>query len=200
MSLGFQRTLNTNSIPIWQGLDKDIQLAQGGFALIASGLPSGSIVPGGTPVIYDEVARTASIVGGGTIQANATNTATQYRVNKGNTLAIGNNFAAVSGGAAYPITAIDTSNSAYDLVTLGTTLGVAVTAGQGVFVSTATGATAAVYGAINGLSYDDVVIDYSVPSISVVIRGTCYARRLPSYTAALAAIPALSKIIFSTSK
>lgn len=200
MSLGFQRTLNTNSIPVWQGLDKDIQLAQGGFALNSTGLAQGAIIPAGTPVVFDEAARTATIVGGSTLQANATNIATTYRVNKGHTHKVGGYLAAATGGAAYAITAIDPSNALYDVLTVGTTLGVALTAGTGLFESSATGASAAAYPAVNGLTYGETVIDYSVKAINAVIRGTCYARRLPSYTTSLAALTGLKFIIFSQSK
>lgn len=201
MSLGFQRTTNTNSIPLWEGLNKDIQLAQGGFALNSTGLALGSVIPAGTPLIFDEAARTASIAGGGTLQANATNVATQYRLLKNSTVKIGDYLAATVGGAAYAITAIDTTNAAYDLATVGTTLGVALTAGTGLFISTATGAGAGAFPTgVNGLLYDEKVIDYSVKSVTAVIRGTCYLRRLPSYTVGLAAQTGLKNIIFSNSK
>lgn len=203
MAIGYIRSVGTNSIPIWQGLDKDIQLAQGGFAVVATGLANDSIIPAGTAFVFDESARTATMYGGAVLQANATNTATTYQVNKGHTLIIGNYLAATSGAAAYAITAIDTSNAAYDVITVGTTLGVAFTAGQTFFVSTATGSTAAAYAAINGLSYDDIIVNNTpiVTSVSIVIRGTVYARRIPyTYSTGLAALTGLKNIIFSQSK
>lgn len=198
MAIGLTRSVGTIGIPIWHGLDKDIQLAQGGFALSATGLPAGSLIPAGTPVVFDEAARTASIIGGGNLQAAATGNPTVYRLNKGNTVKVGDYMALVAGGAAYAITAIDTSNAAYDSVTVGTTLGNA-SIGAAVFVSSATGASAAAYAAANGLLYDDTLANTG-ESISAVIRGTVYARRLPFYTAGLAAVTGLKNIIFSQSK
>ena len=63
------------------------------------------------------------------LHANATNTATDYQVKKGHNLKIGDFFAAGIGKKAYAITGINTSNTDYDVITLGTTLGEAVAAG-----------------------------------------------------------------------
>lgn len=200
MPIGFTRSIGTNSIPVWQGIGKDIQLAQGGFALNATGLNSDTIIPAGTPFVFNETNRTATMVGGGSLQAAALASDTTYKVNKGSTYKVGDNFGSIAGGAAYPITAIDTSNSAYDVITVGTTLGVALAVGANTFASSATGATSAAYPAINGLLYDDTQA-IAGESVSIVIRGTIYARRIPfAYSAALAALPALDDIIFSQSK
>lgn len=196
--LKISRETGSNGIPVWQGIGKDIQLAQGGFHLAATGLPAGTVIPAGTPVAFNEDTRQASIVGTAVAQANAGGTATDYPVLKGHTLKVGDNFASgAAGGKAYPITAINTSNADYDVITVGTTIG-AATAGDLFFASTATGATASAYAAVNGLLYADTVADTG-ESISVVIKGTPYARRVP-YSAALAALPGLKHIIYSQSK
>lgn len=201
MAVGFVRTLGTNPIPIWQGLGKDIQLAQGGFELAATGLAAGALIPAGTPIVFDEAARTATIVGGGVLFANATNVATTYQVAKGHTFKVGSNLASgATGGAAEAITAIDTSASDHDVLTVGTTLGVALTAGANMFASSAAGASASAYPAVNGLLYDDTLANTG-ESVSVVIRGTVYARRIPfAYSASLAALAGLDDIVFSQSK
>ena len=199
MSLAPVRTSGTNSIPVWQGIGKDIQLLQGGVVLATTGLATGSVVPAGTPVVVDESARTATFLGTGIMYASAGGTATDYQVKKGNTLVVGGYLATgAAGGKAYPITAIDRTNALYDTVTVGTTIGAAA-AGATVYQSTATGATASAYPAITGLVYDDTIVETSGvgESISVVIRGTVYARRVP-YSAAIEA--ALPRIIYSQSK
>lgn len=197
MAIGMKRTVGTNSIPVWQGTDDDISLAQGGFALAATGLAADTIIPAGTPVIYNETTRSAAIMGTGVVYEDAGGSATVYKVKKGHTLKVGDYFAkGAAGGKAYAITAIDsTTSSDYDSVTVGTTIG-AVTAGDLVYVSTATGATASAYPAINGLLYDDTLANTG-ESISVVIVGTVYARRVP-YNATIEA--ALTRIIYSQSK
>lgn len=199
MSMGITRTLGTNSIPVWQGIGKDIQLVQGGFLLTDPGIPVGSIIPAGTPVIFNETTRTASIIATGIAQATAGGTATDYLILKGHTFKVGDYFSTgVAGGKAYPITVINTTGSTvYDTITVGTSIG-AATAGDLLYASTATGATASAYGAANGLLYDDTFSGPGV-DISVVIRGTVYARRVP-YNASIAALAGLSKIIYSQSK
>lgn len=196
MALAITRDFGTTSIPIWQG---KVENAIGGFSLAATGLPKDTVIPAGTPFVFDEITRVATMVGGAVLQADATNTATTYRVVKGSTVKAGDYLASVAGGAAYAITAIDTTNSAYDTVTVGTTLGVAYTAGQNLFISIATGATAAAFPVINGLLYDDTLGNPG-ETVSMTIKGTVYARRLPYYSAGLAALAGLKNIIFSQSK
>lgn len=194
MGVGYKRTYGTSDIPVFQGYGKDIQLAQGGFNLDTTGLVSGTVLKAGTPMTFDESTRKAKPMATAVVYENAGGSATQYKVKKGSILKVGDNFGKTKGGAAYAITAIDTINADYDLVTVGTTIG-AVTAGDLVFASTATGATAAALPAIKGLLYADAIVA-SGESVSVAIRATVYARRVP-YSADIAA--ALPGIIFSQS-
>lgn len=197
MSMGLTRSVGTSPIPIWQGSGEgDLQLAQGGFKLTDPGLPADTVIPAGTPMVYNEATRTAAILGTAVAQANAGATDTTYNVLKGHTLKVGNYLASgAPGGKAYAITAIDTSNATYDVITVGTTIG-AVTAGDVLYASTATGATASAYPAVNGLLYADTITG-SNEDVSVVIRGTVYARRIPYTTTLETALP---RIIFSQSK
>src|SRR5574343_1375843 len=180
--LGLTRTFFTKSSPIWQGTNKDIQLVQGGFLLNVTGLTIGAEVSAGVPLIYDEATRVATIMHTAKAYANATSTATTYQVEKGHTMQVGDNLASGNtGGKAYPITAIVTTNELYDEITVGTTIG-AVTAGDTFYASTATGATASALPAINSRLYEDLVVKNGI-SVSAVIRGTVYARRVPNSTA-----------------
>lgn len=198
MAMGYTRTVGASGIPVWQGTGKDIQLAQGGFLLSATGLADDAVIPAGTPLVISESARTASFLAYGVAQANAGGTATDYLVLKGHTFKVGDYLASGAvGGKAYAITAINTSNSAYDTLTVGTTIG-AVTAGDLLYASTATGATASALPALNALLYADSVVKTGFSaSVSAVIRGTVYARRV-AYNAGIAAL--LDDIIYSQSK
>lgn len=202
MGMSLTRALGANSIPVWQGTAKDIQLVQGGFLLVAPGQALKNVVLAGTPCVFDETARTATIVGVGTAFANAGATDVTYPVNKGHIFKVGDYFSTGAiGGKAYPITAIDsTTYTDHDVITVGTSIG-AATAGDTFYASTATGATASALPAINGLVYADTVIDAGVVDVSVVIRGTAYARRMPYSAAIAAALNANgAKIIYSQSK
>ncbi|MEO7016280.1 MAG: hypothetical protein ABI067_07025 [Leifsonia sp.] len=195
---GFKRTYAGQSIPVFMR-DKALELEQGGFNLVLTGLSNGQVIPRGTPIIFNEATRQATLGSFGKVYANASNSATAIQVAKGHNLIVGGYLAASTGGAAYAITAIDTTNAAYDTVTIGTTLGVAVVAGQTLFASTATGATAAALPAFNGLLYEETYIDTALlVGVSAVIRGTVYARRT-YWTAQLAALPGLAHIIYSQS-
>lgn len=197
--IGVIRTLNTASVPVWQGTGKDIQLLQGGCTLVITGLVLGRLIPAGTPLIYDETARTATVLHSGVAYANAASNATTYQVGKNHSLVVGDYLASgATGGKAYAITAIDTTTSTdYDILTVGTTIG-AVTAGDSLYASTATGATASALPACNGLLYDDATIAAG-SAVSVAIRGTIYARRV-IYNASIAALAGLKNIIYSQSK
>lgn len=66
------------------------------------------------------------------LKANAANDATTYTVMKGHNFKVGDIIMAKTAGKAYAITTIATNsgNNAYDDITVGTTLGVAVSAGD----------------------------------------------------------------------
>lgn len=192
---GFVKESVSGTTPVFQKVN---ETAQGGFRLDITPLTSGETIPAGTPIGYDESTRVAKVVKQAVAQANAASNATAIRVAKGHNLKVGDYFAKTVGGAAYAITAIDTSNAAYDEVTIGTTLGVAVTAGDVLFVSSATGASAAAYGSsARGLLYQDTKVEAGA-DVAVVIDGTVYERRIPGGVAA--AVKALMpKIFFSQS-
>lgn len=195
MGLGFKRVTGTGSVPVFQGYGKDISLAQGGFGLDITGLKIGAIIPAGTPMIFDESTRLAKPMVTAKIAVAASNTDVAYKIVKKSLYKVGDYFSAVKGGKAYAITAIDTSDPSYDLITVGTTLGVALNPGDLTFASTATGASAAALPVLGGVLYSDALVD-SGETVSVVIRATVYARRVP-YTADIAA--ALPRIIYSQS-
>ncbi len=194
MGVGFKRKYGTSDIPVFQGYGKDIQLAQGGFLLDVTSLVLGTVLKAGIPMTFDESTRKAKPMATAVVYENAGGSATQYKVKKGSIIKVADNLAKSKGGAAYAITAIDNTNADYDLLTVGTTIG-AATAGDLLFASTATGATSAALPAIKGLLYADAVVD-SGESVSVAIRATVYARRVP-YSADIAA--ALPGIIYSQS-
>ena len=198
--MGISRSIGTGSRPVWQGIGKDMQLAQGGFLLDITGLSPGDVLLPATPLVFNETTRVATVLHVGFAYANAGGSATDYQVVKGHTLKIGDYLASgATGGKAYAITVIDRTNAAYDTITVGTSIG-AVTAGDTLYASTATGATSSALPAANGLLYEETEVFPTglKNSVSAVIRGTCYARRVP-YSAAIAALAGLSKIIYSQS-
>jgi hypothetical protein len=197
MDLQPKRTVAAGDSQVWQRV---YETSQGGFALNTTGLTtlaSTAVLKAGLPVGFDESTRTARVVKIAVLHANAANNATVYQVKKGHNFIIGEHMGATAGSAAYTITAIDTSNADYDAITLGTTLGVALTAGTGLFQSAAAGGSAAAYIVTpKGLLYEDLSPSTD-KTVSVVIRGTVYARRIPTVPTAIRALMPL--IIFSES-
>lgn len=94
------------------------------------------------------------------LAANATNTDTTLTVKKGHNFKVGDNVFAVKGGKCYAITGIATNSgdATLDNITIGTTLGVALTAGAVIMQGNTTGATAGAFKytpkALLGESYD----------------------------------------------
>ncbi|HEY1055016.1 MAG TPA: hypothetical protein VGE24_07770 [Emticicia sp.] len=71
----------------------------------------------------------------------AGNTDTTYQVAKGHGFKVGDFIAALTGAKAYAITAIDTTNADYDVLTVGTTLGVVIAQNDGIFQAAAQAAS-----------------------------------------------------------
>ena len=113
----------------------------GGVTVAIADLIPGVPLLDGTPIgkgsdgLY-HVIKTAKVT------ENAGSSATSYKIAKGHHFKVGDVIAAGVGSAGYAITAINTSNAAYDTVTVGTTLG-AATAGATLVLGAAAGASAA---------------------------------------------------------
>ncbi len=194
MGLTLTREKSTGGIPIFQQVPEN---AQGGYVLDATGLTAGVLVPAGTVMGASDSTRLAKPLKVAQVYENAISSATAIKVLKGQLFIVGDYVAKTVGGAAYAITAIDQTNAAYDLLTVGTTLGVALTVGDSLFQSSATGATAAVYAVVaKGLLYQGVYVGVN-ESLSIAIRATVYARRIPIVTTEIKAL--LPNIIFSQS-
>jgi hypothetical protein len=177
MGLQPVRTIAAGDVQVWQNV---FETASGGFTLDTTGLTTlatGSVLKAGLPIGFDESTRKARVIKLATLYANATNSATTYQVLKGHNIIVGEYIAVTVGGAAYAVTAIDsTTNTTHDVLTVGTTLGVAITAGTALFQSSATGASAAAYIVTpRGLLYEETT-PAAGETLSVVIRGTVMRR------------------------
>ncbi|PKP11959.1 MAG: hypothetical protein CVU09_00225 [Bacteroidetes bacterium HGW-Bacteroidetes-4] len=173
-----------------------IEVAQGGFKLDNSVLTAGVEVPAGSVMGFNEETRVANVLKVAEVYENADNVATVYKIKKGHLFVGGEKIAVAVGGKSYAAT-LDTSNADYDTFTVGTTLGVAITAGEVLFESPAVGATAgALMYTPKGLLYESVTAGDN-ESCSVLLRGTVFEKRIPLVpTAVKSAVP---NIIFSQS-
>lgn len=195
MGLKLKREFGVDQIPVFQ---KEFEVAQGGFKLETNGLPPDELVTPGTPVGFDEVTRKVTVLKSAVLCENSGDDATEYKVKKGHFLTVGEDLGAEIGGAAYAITEIDKSNSDYDVITIGTTLGVALSVGDVLFKSSANGASAgALHLEPKGLLFDNAKIEDNA-SCGVVLRGTVYKRRVANGVHP-AVIDVLPLIVFSES-
>lgn len=195
MGLKLVKTETSGRIPI---IIKGIEVATGGFKLVTTGLPADQLVPVGTPISCNEETRQAVVLKSAVLASNVTDTAVEYPVKKGQFLVVGEYLGASEDGAAYTITQIDSTNAEYDIITLETTLGVAMSEGEILFKSSGVGASSAKLHAVpTGLLWETVKIEDNV-TVSSLIRGTVYAKRIANgvHSAVRKALPL---IVFSES-
>lgn len=185
--VGPTKETSSYGVPIFQTV---LETAQGGFVLDDSGVTDGATVKAGTVVSFDESTRKAKIAKVAVMQADATNSATEYRVLKGHNLKVGDSIKVEDGGTARAITSIVTTDPTYDAVNVGTTIGTAATTGDALLVDD-TG-----YSDPKGLLYWDIEKGVNT-EVAVVIRGTVYENRINGVPASVKA--KLPNIIFSKS-
>lgn len=167
--LSTSKTSATNNKVIWQNVN---ELAQGGFTLDDSAFAAGAVVLAGTPIGFDESTRIAKVAKLAVASAAATNTDVTYQVKKGHNVKVGSSIKS-GASAAKAVTEIDTTNANYDVIKVGTTLGVAVAIGDAIFIDDSG------YSGVKGLLYADVEIDSNgIASAAVLISGTVYDRRI----------------------
>jgi hypothetical protein len=193
MGLKFKKTETYGDIPVYQQVH---EVSQAGYTLDTTGLIAGSVLLPGTVIIPDDITRKARIVKSAKVVAVADANALVYQVEKGHQFATGDNISLVLKGKAYPAT-VDKTNPLYDTLTVGTTLGAAAI-GASIYQSSTTGATnSALSGTPKGTLYEHCVVEDN-STLTVVLRGTVYARRIPTVPADVQAL--LPLIIFSQSK
>ncbi len=84
------------------------------------------ILYAGTPIGVDSSTKLGHIVKCARMQATASNSATDYLVEKGHNFKVGDHICSAEGAKAQTITAITTTEEDYDTLTVGTSLGVEV--------------------------------------------------------------------------
>lgn len=127
----------------------------GGVGVSVANL-GGAVLCEGTPIGIDASTGLYKVVKTAKLYANAANTDTTYKVCKGHHFVAGDYITSGNNNGQL-ISSIDKSNAAYDTITVGTTLGAALTAGAVMVHVTGTNKTAAVAPvAIVGESYDVV--------------------------------------------
>lgn len=193
MGLGLKRREATGDIPVYQVIH---EVSQGGYALDIAGLIPGSTIPSGSVFMADDATRKARLVKSATVIEVAAADALVYKIGKDHQFATGDNVGLVLKGKAYPAT-VDKSNTLYDILTVLTTLGAAAV-GTVLFQSNTTGASnSSLSGVPSGTLLEARKVEANT-SLTLALRATVYARRIPGVPADVKAL--LPLIIFSQSK
>lgn len=178
-----KKTTETRALIAFATKLEDIQ---GGGTVAIADLAQ-AVVNEGTPLGVDangiyHVVKTAKM------QADAAADATTYAVLKGHNFKVGDFVTKAAGAAAYAITAIDTTNEAKDVITVGTTLG-AASEGDILIHAAAESADASVAKhktiGLVGTGFDVIAGDNHTTDI--VVRGSVKEALCPPITAAIKA-------------
>lgn len=138
--------------------------AAGGFTLVSTVLSALAYILKGAPLAVNFATRVANVVKSATVIAGGSATVT--RVSKGSAFKVGDVISQTVGAIAVAITAIDTSNAAYDAFT-HLTVTTAFTAGNVIFEADTVGATSAYLLTANALLSDNVKVATSTGSTTV---------------------------------
>lgn len=137
MGMTVRKSKDTSTVRVVMHRVADIR---GGVSIVTAELTQ-DYIKEGTPLSAPDTNGMSHVVKFAKVYANATNADTAIRVHKGHNFKVGDIVCAVENGKAYAITEIDASNSGYDIITVGTTLAVALTANTSyIFQAKATGA------------------------------------------------------------
>lgn len=140
--------------------EESVYKATGGFTLDRDNLPAGiDFLPKGSLIAADFATRKAVVVKTAVVYEAAEASATEIKIGKNHLLSVGDVVAKAEGGTSYAITAIDTEAAAYDVITVGTTLG-ALAVGDVLFESVEAGAdTGAEENVANGILIHDAYLE-----------------------------------------
>lgn len=172
MPAGFNYNLNPNAV-VEEICDvQTLHHKRGAYKLDTTGLTIGSKLPRFTPVRVNLATRMVEVVKNVKVMEDAAAAATTIKVAKNSLVAVGMTLGA--GSSCVTVSAIDTSNAAYDALTVSP-LAEAVTAGQVLFeaVALVTGKTKA--GTKDATSLDIAKGSGVQAGMKIVISGTTYS-------------------------
>lgn len=153
---------------IWQ--EKTVHVLSGGFNIVGfAAFAVNGWLPKGFPVYVDHAQRTATPIKGAVLQANLLVTDTVARVLKTANkvpMFVAGDFIGTS-AKAVSVVSVDTTNVAYDEITLSDTIA-AISAGGYLFSATALGASKVL--SVTGLTYAPIKWEPGLCAVSVVIQ------------------------------
>ncbi len=164
MAAGFSYDYDGQAVERELCNQKTIYRLAGGFNLTDADVADGTSIPHLAPLSVDFATRVATVSKSVVIYEDATDSATAYKIKKGSLAYVGMFIG--NGSAGAEVTVVDTSNDAYDTLTVDTTLGEAVSEDDILFESTLVNGLI-VKNPANFLNYAKVAIG-SYESVSAV--------------------------------
>lgn len=171
MALQFTKTTET---PGKSPFISNLETLPGGVTVAIADLVE-TTVKAGTPIGLDSGTGLYHVVKTAEAQDAATSSATDYKVLKGHNFKVGNFLTSALLKKAFAITSITTTETDYDTLTLGTTLGVAIAEGDVLIEATAqaTGNTSAYkYTPVGLVGSDFDVVSGANHLTDCVVRGS----------------------------
>lgn len=151
----------------------------------------------GTPVGLDTSTGLYHVIKTATLAADAANDATTYTVKKGHNFKVGDFIMLKTAGKSYAITAIadNSGNAAYDDITVGTSLGIAASAGDAILQAKQAGASGSAFPIeIVGLLGHSYTVEPNL-FVQVVTIGQVRKSRVPDFSGYVSAALPLIKFI-----
>lgn len=124
MGMTVRKSKDTSTVRVVMHRVADIR---GGVSIVTAELTQ-DYIKEGTPLSAPGSNGMSHVVKFAKVAADATNSDTRIKVHKGHNFKVGDIVCAVENGKAYAITEIDSTDSETDIITVGTTLAVALTA------------------------------------------------------------------------
>ncbi len=167
MPAGFNYNLNPDAVVEELCDVQTIHHKRGAYRLDIEGLTVGTTLPRFTPVVADLTSRTVKVVKNVKVVVEAAADATSVNVAKNSLAYVGMLLGTGAKGAK--VTAIDTSNTAYDTLTLEAAFGVKIAADTVLFEASAAGGTTPKNTA-NFVIYESTKVEKGIVLVALIMR------------------------------
>ncbi len=167
MSAGFSYNLNSASVAEEICDVQTLHHKRGAYRLDTTGLTIGTTLPRFTPVAVDLATRMVAVVKNVKVLEEAAADATTVKIAKNSLVYVGMLLGTGSKGAK--VTAIDTSNAAYDTITLEAAFSVKVSANTVLFEASAAGGTTP-KNVANFVIYEETKVEQGIVTVALIMR------------------------------
>ena len=167
MPAGFNYNLNPDAVAEEICDVQTLHHKRGAYKLDTTGLTIGSKLPRFTPVAVNLATRVAKVVKNVKVLEDVAADATSVKIAKGSLAYVGMHLGTGTKGAT--VSAIDTSNASYDILTISAAFTVKVNAGTVLFEATAAGGTTP-KNVANFVIYEETKVENGIVLVALIMR------------------------------